>query len=1154
MTTNQPLPNRHIDDLWLKALEQLDDEDRKRISSYETDQRRVVEQVLAAAQSKRDTARAKRWSFKKDDGSVVIVRDVFEKVVMSAKTYISAMSVVVQADSIHAGIPWAGVLFLLQVKSYWSDNTAKRIAKSFFKDVESSSRSMQTAVSNADDEMSRIASLVQFQALTDEAAKTRTHMNTLLNDLQTPMLRMARDVSEIQDGLQRKTRRFILHWLSTVPCEEHHKEASAGILKGTGQWFLASTELSRWRTSSSSALFWLHGKIGAGKSKLTSLIIRKFIEEQTTMCRHKTDGSERNLAGYSAAIDMSKLSPSLRGSVAAMYRVKAEDVDEKGTQIPKLEADETVEQILKIAEDDPVTIVIDALDEAHSETRRTILDALEKIMRDSPNVVKVFVSSRRDSDLVDSLEKYINVGITSTSNQADIAQFVRTELENAIKSKRLLRGRVSAVLRNEIIDKLINKAQGMFRWVELSLETLCDSRRILLEKDVRNELHQLPRGLKKQYQVIYDDILASAPSTGSVATRLFSWMLAAERVMSTEELVAAVALDDDGSYHEDLNVLVLLDICRNLIIETTIDDDSKEKTLGVAHLSFREFLEELPEFSTKRTQRVVFSRCLNELLPYNSVSNEEAAEALRARHFRNYSIYVFEHAQNAETTERSESIPKITELLFGQDYGSTAALEEWYLLVAELRRDHKRVSTGRYRSLYRDLFQRYDFTFPPINLICIYGLLSVVEWALLVKRFPWKALSSSRQYTPLADAARKGHVGVARLLLELKIFDVNEIKGVGPALNLAVARGHLEVVDLFLKHGASPIVRFEMDGSRTPIITAIKLRHFSILRKLVDAITTTERNASINLSGGIDWKAESLFEAIKADSLDAVRILLDCGVGVHFWSETNEDGRPPILEVQDIQNPITEKVYKKLSLTPLQFSSAYASFSVVEAVLGKHIDMMREPRSSNEVQLGHYHVAPQDYINLPDVVGRTALIHVLERPSRYLDDGEDVMKLLISHGADLSVVSDEGVTALHVAASIGSVEMLDFLLSKGSDVFTTTNTGMTALHYAATAPKCSKSMIRKLTLKGLQPLQKDDRDLTALHYAASACRIDTLKNLLKILLPFDHLKQYLRDGDASGFSESKYEIEQLKGIINTGNKRKESLLHTILSVLYYVLD
>ena len=69
------------------------------------------------------------------------------------------------------------------------------------------------------------------------------------------------------------------------------------------------------------------------------------------------------------------------------------------------------------------TIVIDALDECDKTSRADLLQALERIVHYSSNLVKVFMSSRNDQDIVRHLEHYPNIEITASKNQADIVNF-----------------------------------------------------------------------------------------------------------------------------------------------------------------------------------------------------------------------------------------------------------------------------------------------------------------------------------------------------------------------------------------------------------------------------------------------------------------------------------------------------------------------------------------------------------------------------------------------------------------------------------------------------------------------------------------------------------------------------------------------------------
>lgn len=60
----------------------------------------------------------------------------------------------------------------------------------------------------------------------------------------------------------------ILSWLSTIPYMQHHKRTYSEVLTGTGAWFLEDAQYISWRESDRSAMLWLHGIPGSGKSKL----------------------------------------------------------------------------------------------------------------------------------------------------------------------------------------------------------------------------------------------------------------------------------------------------------------------------------------------------------------------------------------------------------------------------------------------------------------------------------------------------------------------------------------------------------------------------------------------------------------------------------------------------------------------------------------------------------------------------------------------------------------------------------------------------------------------------------------------------------------------------------------------------------------------
>lgn len=107
------------------------------------------------------------------------------------------------------------------------------------------------------------------------------------------------------------------------------------------------------------------------------------------------------------------------------------------------------------------TIVIDALDECHADTRGSLFNALEHVVSASANPVKVFVTSRDYADLRKQFENSQNVYIQERDNLSDIKQYIKTEIDARIHSKELLHGLVDPDFKRVIVGALEAGARGM---------------------------------------------------------------------------------------------------------------------------------------------------------------------------------------------------------------------------------------------------------------------------------------------------------------------------------------------------------------------------------------------------------------------------------------------------------------------------------------------------------------------------------------------------------------------------------------------------------------------------------------------------------------------------------------------------------------------
>ena len=125
--------------------------------------------------------------------------------------------------------------------------------------------------------------------------------------------------------------------------------------------------------------------------------------------------------------------------------------------------DECIELVVQLVDQYPLTvIVIDALDECDLTKRTDLLEALETILRQASSLVKIFVSSRDDQDIVCHLQHYPNLDISSDRNGEDIKSFVTTETKALIRKMKLLRhSRSKQDMENLIINKVTDGAGGM---------------------------------------------------------------------------------------------------------------------------------------------------------------------------------------------------------------------------------------------------------------------------------------------------------------------------------------------------------------------------------------------------------------------------------------------------------------------------------------------------------------------------------------------------------------------------------------------------------------------------------------------------------------------------------------------------------------------
>lgn len=337
-----------------------------------------------------------------------------------------------------------------------------------------------------DEQMTRIRVLDgQISRLTEvfaidiqmETAKGVASMHTLLMSLNEPIKRLIDHSSITAQVLHESQQLQLLQWLSSIPFCSHHKRHSESRIPGSGHWLLDHDRYRHWRNISSSSVFLLHGIMGSGKTALASAVVDSFLQESSGKdssapiayfyCSRNSAEPERSNPDEILRSILRQLtvshgsSPRVHETVLQEYERRQAVANVDGFGITKLQTADCLKLIIDTTVADPATIVIDAVDEIHPSSRHVLLSGLTQIVQDSLSIVKVFVTSRDDSNIHALLSDAVAVRIQNNRTRKDMDVFVSSEVSSAIQNRRLLNGVVSDSLRQELMNVLVAGAGEM---------------------------------------------------------------------------------------------------------------------------------------------------------------------------------------------------------------------------------------------------------------------------------------------------------------------------------------------------------------------------------------------------------------------------------------------------------------------------------------------------------------------------------------------------------------------------------------------------------------------------------------------------------------------------------------------------------------------
>jgi hypothetical protein len=462
-----------------------------------------------------------------------------------------------------------------------------------------------------------------------------------------------------------------------------------------------------------------------------------------------------------------------------------------------------------------IYIVIDALDECSlQKDREDVIKFLKEFSLYAQSSTHILITSREEKDIKDTIKEVLGEKCHSVSIQDKrVDDDIRVYLQTSMAEDSILR-KWPHELKDKVVEDLMKKANGVFRYVQCQLVTL---RQCLREKDIKEALNRLPKDLDETYsrmlsQIsdIYVDAAYTILQWLAFSNRPLRLIEAAEVVVFTEgpslDCERYPVSSDPTNRFDPQHIRAILS---GLVTVSSLDgrvNTGQDGVITFAHFSVKEYLE-CNRVEPKRFRLLesaahwfILKSCLAYIHRYdNRPSKEASSEQLP---LLLYACKYWPHHAIALYRREDQAVGRIAELL---------TIHKGPTLILSTR-----VALG----LKNHQFQE---TLSPILHYWFQYLEGGNSFTELTFDF--------ESDLALHSASNTGKKELVKLLLDCGT-DVNKVdRWKRTALHRAARNGHGPVVKLLLQNGAD--IEKKEDGKGTPLASAIENGYDVVIKLLL---------------------------------------------------------------------------------------------------------------------------------------------------------------------------------------------------------------------------------------------------------------------------------------------------------------------------------
>ncbi|KAF7508365.1 hypothetical protein GJ744_009356 [Endocarpon pusillum] len=826
------------------------------------------------------------------------------------------------------------------------------------------------------------------------------------------------DLTQNVDAIHQKQKgqfhREVLNWLSGSDFAAQQSDYISKRQEGTGLWFINSPKFAEWLHGSKHTLF-CPGIPGAGKTMIASIVTdhlwKAYQEDDIGVaylyCNYKR-GDEQKAVNLLAVIlkQLVQERPSLPDSVGDLYTLHGK----RGTRPSFDELSNSLRSVLRNYS--RVFIIIDALDECTNDdgTRNTLLSEIRSLQVQTD--VRLMVTSRNISNITQLFEDDLCLRIYASDE--DVEQYLEGRMSR--QATPILQ---NPDLRQRISKSILGAIGGMFLLARLHMDSLIHKPTVKAIKKALAKLSTGEEALNKAYEGAKERIEIQSEESCDLAKNLISWILCAQRPLTTRELQHALAVEPGERQLDEENIpdlALMLSVCAGLV---TLDEESK--IIRFVHYTTQDYFERiqtswLPHISAYISLTCTTYLSFDAFTSGRASHDKEFEDRLAQNPFLDYAARYW-----ASHVGRVEDKVKEVVLTFLSDKSLVSCA--FQVMSAE-----------RYKYPYRGYSQAMAERVTALHLLAGWGL---EDWLTYVLKDVVDADSKdSEGRTPLSWAAEYGYKEIVEILLAQDDVEADSKDNEGRTpLSRAVGYGQEEIVEILLAQDDVEADSKDNKG-RTPLSRAAAYGHEEIVRTLL-AQDDVEADSKDNEG------RTPLSRAAENGYKEIVRTLL-AQDDVEADSKDNE-GRTPlsfaaaegykeIVEILLAQDDVEADLKDNEGRTPLSFAVGYGQEEIVEILLAQ--DDVKADSKDNEgrtplsraAAYGHEEIVrtllAQDDVEADskDNKGRTPLSWAAARGR------EDIVKILLAQDdVEADSKDNEGRTPLSWAAEQGHRKIVDLL-------------------------------------------------------------------------------------------------------------------------------